>query len=219
MTQLIEISKTMSSPAISGIPSFLTTLPAEVRNCVYEVLFERKKHVLLHNADAYNPRHSDQADYEDNDQFREALRTYDEDLDRNMLRDEDFKHGFGGELALLLNCHDPEDGDSDSDSNSDDNTSSDDNDDNQHSDTNDADVDVEEGDARLHERTKLLDNFLVNLSTYDVLNLKPYRHFGWVLKEVFVPLLSPGEVAQVDADVDVLFDCSGEEYFREYTVP
>lgn len=102
MTKSIEIPMTMSSPAFPGIPSFLTSLPAKVRNCLYEVLFEREKHVLLHNADAFNPGHSNQADYEDEYQFREALHTYDEYVEDNMLRDEAFKHRFCNGLALLL---------------------------------------------------------------------------------------------------------------------
>jgi hypothetical protein len=127
-------------------------------------------------------------------------------LKRDKHPDRDLHHGLD----------DPDDGDSDSNRNSDD-TSSDDDDDSQLSNTSDADIGVGETDARLHGRAKLLDNLPVNLSTHGVLNLKPHRQFGRLLKEVFMPLLCPGEVAQVDMSVDVgidvLFDCSGEEYF------
>ena len=128
-------------------------------------------------------------------------------LERGKYLNRDLHHG----------SDDSDDDDSDSDSN--DNTSSDDIGDDQHSETPDADAGVGDADARLHERAKLLDNLLVNLSTHGLLNLKPYLCFGRLLKEVYTPLLNPGEVAQVDAGVDVLFDCSGEEYWRERIVP
>lgn len=99
-----EIPKTLSSPAIAGKPSFLTTLPAEVRNCVYEVLFKRSQHILLHNADAYNPQHPGWVRCGNDERFREALLIHDEDLERNRLQEDDFKHDLGGGLALLLSC-------------------------------------------------------------------------------------------------------------------
>jgi hypothetical protein len=49
----IQIPKTVSSPADPSAPSFLSTLPPEIRNPIYEVLFKRDGEVLLHDAKAY----------------------------------------------------------------------------------------------------------------------------------------------------------------------
>ncbi|KAG9188006.1 hypothetical protein G6011_01929 [Alternaria panax] len=49
----MQIPKKLSSPADPKEPSFLD-LPAEIRNQVYELLFERDEPVLLHNAKAYH---------------------------------------------------------------------------------------------------------------------------------------------------------------------
>ena len=43
-----------SSPTDPSAVSFLTKLPPEIRNYVYEILFKRRDRVLLHNADAFH---------------------------------------------------------------------------------------------------------------------------------------------------------------------
>lgn len=45
--KIIEIERSMSRPLESNAPSFLTTFPAEVRNALYQSLFERDPVVLM----------------------------------------------------------------------------------------------------------------------------------------------------------------------------
>jgi hypothetical protein len=47
------IPKTTSGPANPNQPSFLMTLPPEIRNRIYELLFKRDEPVLLHDGEAY----------------------------------------------------------------------------------------------------------------------------------------------------------------------
>jgi hypothetical protein len=49
---ILQITKAMSCPAFANKPSFLTSLHPELRNQVYEVLFMRKKPVLICDRDA-----------------------------------------------------------------------------------------------------------------------------------------------------------------------
>jgi hypothetical protein len=58
MARAVVIPKTTSQPARSDLPSSLTTLPPEVRNSIYEVLFRRKTPVLVPNTDVHLPQHS-----------------------------------------------------------------------------------------------------------------------------------------------------------------
>jgi hypothetical protein len=52
----MQIPKTVSSPADPDEPSLLTTLPPEIRNIVYEYLFQRDEPILIHNTDAFHDR-------------------------------------------------------------------------------------------------------------------------------------------------------------------
>ncbi|KAH6642901.1 hypothetical protein C7974DRAFT_351893 [Boeremia exigua] len=99
-----KIPKTTSSPADPNEPSFLTTLPPEVRNAIYEALFKRDDPVLLHDADACYPRYPDPASYMADDDHMEQLEFYDEEIDENLESDHEFNHGLGGGLPLLLSC-------------------------------------------------------------------------------------------------------------------
>jgi len=112
---------------------------------------------------------------------------------------------------------DDRDEDEDDDDSNNDSDSDDDND--QEINEGDAAVGVREVDARPCKRAKLLDNLLVNLSSRDVLNLGPYRRFGRLLEKIFVFIPELGEIEEASADVDVLFDCNGASYFKEYAVP
>jgi hypothetical protein len=59
MRPYIRIPKTDSNPAEPNSPSFLATLPPELRNRVYEVLFRRNEPVLVHNTSVYHAREPD----------------------------------------------------------------------------------------------------------------------------------------------------------------
>ncbi|KAI4640450.1 hypothetical protein J4E93_008656 [Alternaria ventricosa] len=83
-----------SRPADPSAVSFLTTLPAEIRNCVYELLFKREDPVLLHNADVYHASHP----------FRGALEDYYSEYEDGVGKDEAFRHDFHEGLALLSSC-------------------------------------------------------------------------------------------------------------------
>lgn len=98
---IIYISKTISSPRDKLAPSFLTTFPAENRNNIYEILYDRDEPVLLHNKAAYR-RYVDWADNiipnsltdEGNDPIVKEPRN---------LHDE-FDHGLTGNVSLLHSC-------------------------------------------------------------------------------------------------------------------
>lgn len=77
----------------------------------------------------------------------------------------------------------------------------------------------EEVERRHLTRAKLLDSLLVKLSSCDILNLKPYRHFGRLLEKVLVPLPDSSEAEEAGTYVQVYFDCSGAAYVKTYTVP
>jgi hypothetical protein len=96
--------KTASSPADPNAPSFLTTLPPEVRNTIYEVLFKRDKPVLLHNADTYYPEPPTRSNYSCLDNYTDALYTYDHIFRTNGGLDQEFKHDFHRSLPVLLCC-------------------------------------------------------------------------------------------------------------------
>lgn len=98
----------MSRPADPSAPSFLTTLPPEARNAVYEALFKRDDPVLLHNADAYYPEHpmrSDHACEEDpENSYIIALEDYNQVFHESTQQAEEFRHNFGCGLSMLLSC-------------------------------------------------------------------------------------------------------------------
>lgn len=83
-----------SRPTDPSAVSFLTKLPPEIRNCVYELLFKREDPVLLHNADAYHASHP----------FRGALEDYYSEYEAGIGKDEGFRHDFHEGLALLSSC-------------------------------------------------------------------------------------------------------------------
>lgn len=94
----------MSRPADPSASSFLVTLPPEVRNAVYEVLFKRDRPVLLHNDDAYYPRQLERACYVDNEAYNVDLKSYRADIEIDIQQGHEFKHDFGAGIQMLLSC-------------------------------------------------------------------------------------------------------------------
>jgi hypothetical protein len=93
---IIEILKTTSGAANPLAPSILTTIPPEIRNQIYDHLYKRDAPVLLLDGCAYG------------EGLRRRLRN--RELIRehhgieNSIKDEDFHHGFGNCVGLLLSC-------------------------------------------------------------------------------------------------------------------
>lgn len=105
MAAMKQIPKACSAPADPSDPSFLTTLPPEIRNAVYEVLFKRNKPVLVHNVDAYYARESLKIESTSHWLFEEEIEEgldemYDHDVDGNA----EFRHNFHLALPLLDSC-------------------------------------------------------------------------------------------------------------------
>ena len=85
---IIDIPKTKSAAADPSARSFLTTLPPEIRNPIYEYVFKRDEPVL--------PR--------DDHVFLENFR-YESSIDcRQRIVDKGFRHGLSGCVGLLLSC-------------------------------------------------------------------------------------------------------------------
>ncbi|KAF9692003.1 hypothetical protein EKO04_010137 [Ascochyta lentis] len=99
-----QIPKTTSSPADASAPSFLTTIPPEVRNAIYAVLFKRDKPVLLHNAKAYLPKRPKRSDHTNDVTYPRCLEWYNEVFEQLLENGREFKLGFGCGLSVLLSC-------------------------------------------------------------------------------------------------------------------
>jgi len=104
MDAFIQIPKTMSTPADPSAPSPLTSLPPEMRNAVYEVLFKRDELVLIHNAEAYHSKPPDRSECADDKDFQPALAAFDRCYDSEIGYDTEFYHGFGLGIPLILAC-------------------------------------------------------------------------------------------------------------------
>ncbi|KAH7086312.1 hypothetical protein FB567DRAFT_603224 [Paraphoma chrysanthemicola] len=102
MATSISIPYTQSRPVELSLPSFLTTLPPELRNRIYELLFKRNEPVLLHNAKAYHPKPPLRSACDSDEEYQLAL----EDCDRLIKKfdgaDNHFIHNFP--VALLQTC-------------------------------------------------------------------------------------------------------------------
>jgi len=87
-----------SSPTDPSAVSFLTKLPPEIRNYVYEILFKRGDRVLLHNADAFHePYHEPLSS---NRYLEDYYHWYEVEVGR----DTEFRHDLHEGLALLSSC-------------------------------------------------------------------------------------------------------------------
>jgi hypothetical protein len=100
MAAFITTPETISAPADPDEPSSLTTLPAEMRNCIHEILFKRNGPVLLHNTEAYYPklRGSQPAHAMDNS----VLAEFDSHFEIAIARRREFVYDF--QVSLLLSC-------------------------------------------------------------------------------------------------------------------
>jgi hypothetical protein len=98
------IPKTTSGPANPDQPSFLTTLPPEIRNHIYELLLKRDEPVLLHDGKAYREslyeKLREDAQEEDEKEYCEEPEF---DVEQ-YVKDDEFHHGFGESIGLLLSC-------------------------------------------------------------------------------------------------------------------
>ncbi|KAF3002597.1 hypothetical protein E8E13_008470 [Curvularia kusanoi] len=93
---VIEITQAMSEPADPDAPSFLTTLPAEIRNAVYEILFRRCKpiEILDKNEQREWPDWSDEFAEPDDERARIEAAIY------RTRKTHDFDNG----ISLLRTC-------------------------------------------------------------------------------------------------------------------
>jgi hypothetical protein len=103
MAAFIQIPKTMSSPADPDAPSFLSNLPPEIRNAIYELLFKRDEPVLLHDPEAWQITAPSPSDY-DSDDWAKSIRDFDERFEAEIGSDAEFKHDSHEGLSLLLSC-------------------------------------------------------------------------------------------------------------------
>ncbi|KAF2132551.1 hypothetical protein P153DRAFT_354055 [Dothidotthia symphoricarpi CBS 119687] len=105
----IPIARTMSSPADPGAPSLITTIPPELRNNIYDLLFKYNSHVLLHDVKEYRARivylatevYTDDED----DEFQQKVelrKELEETGVEHLAEDEDFHHDLN--ISLLLSC-------------------------------------------------------------------------------------------------------------------
>ncbi|KAI4706634.1 hypothetical protein J4E89_008701 [Alternaria sp. Ai002NY15] len=112
--QLIDIhimqtpTNRTSSPADPSAVSLLITLPPELRNCIYEWLFERDDPVLLHNRDSFHEAgpslkvYNGWPDPQKADDRR--LQVYYSSYEAEVGTDDVFRHDFHQGLALLSSC-------------------------------------------------------------------------------------------------------------------
>ena len=105
----IQFPDHVSRPADVSKPSFLTKLPAEIRNMVYDVLYHRDEPVLLHDGTAYREQlfHSlqdAQGIYENVEGEGIGLRRLPAHNVENYVRDDEFDHGYAGCMSLLRTC-------------------------------------------------------------------------------------------------------------------
>jgi hypothetical protein len=96
--------KTASSPADPNAPSFFTSLPPEMRNAIYEVLFKHDEPVLVHNANAYHAQEPYRDDYTDMEVYMTEVTLFDQISEAEIGADAEFHHGFREALPLLHSC-------------------------------------------------------------------------------------------------------------------
>lgn len=94
----------MSSSADPSEPSFLATLPAELRNAVYEILFKRDEPVLVHNVAAYLAKEPKMDPIETIEDFADSMREFEERYEEDIGKDSEFAHTLGYGLSLLRFC-------------------------------------------------------------------------------------------------------------------
>ncbi|EAT81294.1 hypothetical protein SNOG_11586 [Parastagonospora nodorum SN15] len=104
METYIQIMKTASSPADPNAPSFLTSLPPEMRNAIYEVLFKREEPVLVHNAHQYHAHEPYRDDQTDMEVYMTEVTLFDQIFEAEIGADAEFHHDLHESLPLLHSC-------------------------------------------------------------------------------------------------------------------
>ncbi|KAL6708820.1 hypothetical protein ACN47E_002227 [Coniothyrium glycines] len=99
----MQIVNGPSHPIDPEAPSFLTTLPPEVRNIVYKILFHRGD-VLIHNTGAYHAEEPSRADYAEEEEFHWRMSRYYDHVENEIGADCEFNHKFHLGLPLLRTC-------------------------------------------------------------------------------------------------------------------
>jgi hypothetical protein len=102
--RLIQIPKVISSPAEPSAPSFLSALPPEIRNGVYEALFKRDRPVLLHDAKIYHKYLSDVEDRSDFGAQNDSVNDTQFVNAKLHAEDQEFHQGLKNSIALLRTC-------------------------------------------------------------------------------------------------------------------
>lgn len=103
MAAFIQIPKTMSSPADPNAPSFLTNLPPDIRNAVYEVIFKRDRPLLIHNPEAYHAIEPSRITM-DPEYYDWQMRRYDNAFEADVGRDSEFQYGLHAGIQILGSC-------------------------------------------------------------------------------------------------------------------
>ena len=100
MVAFITIPRTIFAPADPEEPSFRTTLPAELRNRIYEMLFKRDGLVLLHNTAAYYPKLPVLQPNSSTNSL--IMGEFDSQFENNIAGRREFL--YDSQVALLLSC-------------------------------------------------------------------------------------------------------------------
>ena len=100
----MQMPKAASSPVDPEKASFLTKLPAEMRNIIYELLFKKDEPVLLHNTKAFHPKEPTQLEWPHAEDYSRHKRIYFETYEEDAGLDEEFSHNFCDGINLLLTC-------------------------------------------------------------------------------------------------------------------
>ncbi|KAJ8113272.1 hypothetical protein OPT61_g4569 [Boeremia exigua] len=104
MAKPMAIPETVAGPANPSEPSFVTTLPAEIRLAIYEILFKSEKMIMLHNVDAYFPIYPGNQRLDDDTTPSTRNTTYDDNVAECLQNARHFTSGLGDRLPLLLSC-------------------------------------------------------------------------------------------------------------------
>ncbi|KAH7390838.1 hypothetical protein DE146DRAFT_738351 [Phaeosphaeria sp. MPI-PUGE-AT-0046c] len=103
MPRYNQIPKGTSIPADPEAPSLLTSVPPEVRNAIYSVLFARDK-VLVHNTRAYHAQVPDRATFTDTRGYLAQMNAYNDTYEAEIGADSEFRDDLGLTVPLLQSC-------------------------------------------------------------------------------------------------------------------
>jgi len=99
----MQIPKRDSHPADPSEPSFLDW-PGEIRNLIYEQLFNRAEPILLHNTDAYHAVEPKRGNGDTDEAFYALTARFETELESRIGAADEFTHDFHLGLPLLLVC-------------------------------------------------------------------------------------------------------------------